>query len=83
MLKNISFGINALLFVLLTFGASAQRAAVNQTANSNKKQEVQFPPASQFVDSKLTYKIIPAANKTWCYDILADGKMMSAWIAWQ
>ena len=75
-MKNISFGINALLFVLLTFGASAQRAADNQSANSNKKQEVQFPSASQFADSKLSFKIIPAANKTWCYDILADGKMI-------
>ncbi len=44
--------------------------------NAESKQEVQFPPAEQFTNSKLTYKIIPVANKTYCYDIYSNGRMM-------
>ena len=28
------------------------------------------------VQDKLTYKIIPAASKTWCYDIYSNGKKL-------
>ena len=40
------------------------------------QQETKFPEASQFEKSNITYKIINAANKTFCYDIFADGKLM-------
>ena len=45
-------------------------AQVNQIPKSNKCKEVQFP-AAQFANSKIIYQNIPAANKTWCYDIIA------------
>ena len=60
-------------FLLMVFQNWAQ---VNQTSKSKRRQEVQFPGAAQFANSKITYQIIPAANKTWCYNIIADGKMM-------
>jgi len=46
-----------------------------QPAEKDSKK-VEFPAASQFSNTKLTYKIIPAASKTYCYDILSDGRMM-------
>jgi hypothetical protein len=49
-----------------------QPAKVSKTA---PKSEVQFPAAAPFANTKLTYKIIPATNKTYCYDVLADGKI--------
>jgi hypothetical protein len=39
------------------------------------KQETQFPAADAFKYSKITYKLIPTDNKTWCYDIYTDGKL--------
>ena len=75
-MNNHTLGIYAILLVLFSFGANAQQVTTTQSSVDNKKQEVSFPSASQFANSKITYKIIPAANKTWCYDILADGKMM-------
>ncbi len=75
-MNNHPLGIYAVLLVLFSFGANAQQVTTTQSSVDNKKQEVSFPSASQFANSKITYKIIPAANKTWCYDILADGKMM-------
>jgi hypothetical protein len=56
--------------------ADITRAQENQPTAPDKKAAVQFPAANQFANSKLSYKIIPAANQTWSYDILADGKMM-------
>lgn len=75
-MKISSFCVYALLLLLSSFGAIAQIATDNQPADISKKKEVHFPAASQFAKSKFTYKIIPTANNTWCYDILADGKMM-------
>jgi hypothetical protein len=40
------------------------------------KTETKFPEASQFEKSNITYKLINAANNTFCYDIFADGKLM-------
>ena len=60
----------------------------SQTSNQNKPQQsakvsktdakaaAQFPPAAQFANTQLTYKIIPVANNTFCYDVLADGKIL-------
>ncbi|MBA2421752.1 MAG: DUF4907 domain-containing protein [Chitinophagales bacterium] len=36
----------------------------------------QFPEASAYADADLTYKIIDAANNTFCYDIYAGGRLM-------
>jgi hypothetical protein len=40
------------------------------------KPAVNFPQASQFANSKFTYKIIPAPENTFGYDILSDGKIL-------
>ena len=61
------------IFVLF-FSLYAQVSPAQQTNNSDK--QVQFPAASQFSNSKLTYKIISAPKKTYCYDIYADGRLM-------
>jgi hypothetical protein len=75
-MKIISFCVYALLLLLSSFGAKAQISTDDQPADINKKQELHFTASSQFANSKFTYKIIPAANKTWCCDILVDGKML-------
>ena len=62
--------------MLVSVDAAAQKVDHVQKPAPDKEQAVQFPAASQFANSNLTYKIIPAAKKTWCYDILADGKLM-------
>ena len=60
----------------------------SQTSNQDKLQQpvkvsktgskpaAQFPAASQFANTPLTYKIIPATNNTYCYDVLASGKIL-------
>jgi hypothetical protein len=35
-----------------------------------------FPAASQFANTQFSYKIIPAVNNTFCYDVLVDGKIL-------
>ena len=45
-------------------------------SQKEKKPAVSFPQASQFANSKFTYKIIPAANNTFGYDVYADGKIL-------
>ena len=59
-----------LLFLLLGI-----HAAIAQHKEA-PKPAVAFPAASQFANTQLTYKIIPAANHTFCYDVLADGKIL-------
>ncbi len=75
-MKNNYLGVYALLLVLFSFVSNAQNIFAPTTAIYNKNQNVAFPSASQFYNSKITYKIIQAANKTRCYDISADGKIM-------
>ena len=60
-----------LLFIasILVLLAHAQETPV-------KAEEAVFPKASQFNNSKLTYKIIDAPNKTFGYDIYAGGRVM-------
>ena len=75
-MKNNYLGVYASLLVLFSFGSIAQKISATPFAIDNINQDVAFPSASQFENSKIIYKIILAANKTWHYDILADGKMM-------
>lgn len=49
-----------------------QPAKVSKTDSKPAKQ---FSAASQFSNTKLSFKIIPAANNTYSYDVLADGKI--------
>ena len=34
-----------------------------------------FPSGEQFKGANITYNIIPAANNTFCYDILMEGRL--------
>src|ERR1700741_3735277 len=45
-------------------------------AQQPENDAAKFPAASNFSNTKLTYKIIDAADKTYGYDIYADGKLM-------
>jgi hypothetical protein len=74
--KNNYLGVYASLLVLLSFGSIAQKISATPFAIDNINQDVAFPSASQFSNNKITYKIIPAVIQTWCYDILAEGKIM-------
>ena len=62
-----------LLFLICLIFANLNSMAQEK---QNPKSEVQFPAAAQFANTKLSYKIIPAANHTFCYDVLADGKVL-------
>ena len=75
-MKNYYLGVYASLLVLFSFLFYAQNIFVAQSAVDNKKQDLSFPSASQFANSKFTYKFIQAANKTLNYATLADCKMM-------
>lgn len=63
-------------FCFIQFMAVAQQ--VDEHNNHSKKQatETVFPKADAFKDTKLTYKIIPAPNNTFGYDVYANGKLM-------
>jgi len=74
--KNNYLGVYALLLVLFSFGSIAQKNSIPPSTIDNKNHNVAFPTASPFTNSKIMYKIISAANKTWCYNKLFNGKMM-------
>jgi Domain of unknown function (DUF4907) len=71
-----------ILFCCLVFLATAKRARAqvpNSKADSilhknTGKGIPSFPGGEKFKSPGLTYKIIPAANNTWCYDILMEGR---------
>jgi len=63
-------------FLLTALFSFSQRASDLLPDSSKQKNEFAFPKASQFSKTKLTYTIINAPNKTFCYDIYADGKLM-------
>lgn len=43
--------------------------------NDTSEGTSSFPSGEQFKDAQLSYTIIPAANDTWCYDILMEGRL--------
>ena len=45
-------------------------------AFSQEKNNPEFKKPESYKEAELTYKIIKAANETWCYDILSDGKTL-------
>lgn len=65
-MKLLMFCIFAMLF---SFPMYAQQQADNDNT-------AKFPAANTYASTKLTYKIIDGANKTFGYDICADGKLM-------
>lgn len=46
------------------------------TVTPKAPAETKFPEASAFEKSKMTCKVIDAPNKTFGYDIFADGKLL-------
>lgn len=64
-----------LTFLLFTVIANAQTVPASPTQPSNENA-ADFPKASAFANSNLTYKIIDAPNNTYCYDVFADGRLM-------
>ena len=79
-MKNLFFTtIICLAFTPGVWSQTPKHDILQQPAKVSKmapKSEVQFPAASQFANTQLTYKIIPAANNTFCYDVLASGKIL-------
>jgi hypothetical protein len=79
-MKNLLFTmIVCLAFVPKLWSQTSNQNKPQQSAKVSKtdsKPAAQFPAASQFPNTQLTYKIIPAANNTFCYDVLADGKIL-------
>jgi hypothetical protein len=57
-----------LLLILSALFLQAQQADKNREGAS-------FPTGEQFKGANITYNIIPAANNTWCYDILMEGRL--------
>lgn len=67
--------VSTLGLLFLCSGASlAQR--MDQANQQGQQEQVQFPKSDAFAGAALDYRIIPAANNTFCYDILADGKTL-------
>jgi hypothetical protein len=69
-----------LVYLCCNFSTNAQQAnkskkkSTQKSAQNNQKTP-EFPSSESFKNAKLTYKIIPAPNNTWCYDIFKDGSM--------
>lgn len=68
-MKNRCFLLLSCCFTVVQL--SAQNVQTPQNQNSG----VVFPSGEQFIGIKFTYTIIPAANNTWCYDILTEGRL--------
>ncbi|HQQ95037.1 MAG TPA: DUF4907 domain-containing protein [Bacteroidia bacterium] len=45
-----------------------------QVTQNKSSKEIQFPET--YANSNLSYKLIDAPNKTFCYDIYVDGRLM-------
>ena len=56
-----------LIFFKIGFAQSPQKV--------DEKGSASFPSGESFKGANITYKIIPAANNTWCYDVLMEGKL--------
>ncbi len=62
--------ITCLAAVFFTLYVNAQQQPKQENTNT------QFPQASAYANTKLTYKIIDAPNHTYGYDAFADGRLM-------
>lgn len=64
------------LFTLALLACTLQMVmAQNTPAPKDDKGGASFPSGEQFKGAKLTYNIITAANNTWCYDIIMEGRL--------
>jgi len=65
----------AFMFAFTT--AQAQQQAKPQPPSPQQPSAAaQFPAASTYAHSNLTYTIIDAPNNTFCYDVYAEGRLM-------
>jgi len=63
----------AVIFLVATFFVPFAHA---QQQPKQENATAQFPQASAYANTKLTYKIIDAPNHTYGYDVLADGRLV-------
>jgi hypothetical protein len=59
-----------IIFIIILFSATSL------IAQQPENNTAAFPKAETYAHTKLSYKIIDAANKTYGYDIYADDKLM-------
>ncbi len=69
-----------ILFIVCNISVNAQTSNKSKKKSTqknvqNKQEAPVFPSSESFKNAKLTYKIIPAPNNTWGYDIYKDGKI--------
>jgi len=62
-----------IIFTII-FAAALMVAKVNQAA-AQTQDSIKYRNGDQYKSANLTYTIIPAANKTYCYDINAEGRL--------
>lgn len=62
------------LFQFMTITVLFAQAPLNQTQHD--RNITQFPEASAYANSDLSYNIIDAPNNTFCYDIYSGGRLM-------
>lgn len=67
--------------LLLLAGLFSVKAEAQEFPGLEKKPEAaapqpSFPDADRYKNTKLSFKLIPAPNQTFGYDIYADGKLM-------
>jgi hypothetical protein len=63
---------------IITYAACMLFALIVQAQERPKQEQpaAQFPQAGSYANSKFTYKIINAPEKTFGYDIYADNRLM-------
>lgn len=73
----IKFSLRLLVCALLIAITHHQNshAQINPASEADKKGGASFPSGEGFKNAAITYKLIPAANNTWAYDILMEGRM--------
>jgi hypothetical protein len=64
-----------LSFLLFTVIVDAQ-IPPESPPQPSQENTTEFPKASAYANSNLTYKVIDAPNSTYCYDVFADGRLM-------
>jgi hypothetical protein len=74
------FTLLFLVYLCCYISANAQqpnksKKKSTQKSTQNKNGTPEFPSSESFKNAKLTYKIIPAPNNTWCYNIYKDGNI--------
>jgi hypothetical protein len=64
-----------LLFLFFFISCAVLSAQDNPLSATKQGSGSSFPSGEQFKGANITYTIIPAANNTWCYDILMESRL--------